>query len=99
MTDHPGADALAAIRSLRLEVEEVDRDDTVKPTADTLPAWLAQRFDPRCPDWDALGDDDRSYWEHQARAVRRAVARGGFKTAQHAHNTADGPDVEAGEGQ
>ena len=45
----------------------------------TLPAWLHQRFDPRGPDWDQLDDDDRSYWEHQARAVRRAVARGGFK--------------------
>jgi hypothetical protein len=46
---------------------------------DTLPAWLHQRFDPRGPDWDQLDEDDRSYWEHQARAVRRAVARGGFK--------------------
>lgn len=48
-------------------------------TTDTLPAWLAQRFDPRGADWEQLGDDDRAYWEHQARAVRRAVARGGFK--------------------
>jgi hypothetical protein len=45
----------------------------------TLPAWLHQRFDPRGPDWDQLDEDDRSYWEHQARAVRRAFARGGFK--------------------
>src|SRR5690349_11184299 len=30
---------------------------------DTLPAWLARRFDPRGPEWDALTDDDRSYWE------------------------------------
>lgn len=52
---------------------------------DTLPAWLAQRFDPNGAPWDALTDDDRAYWEHQARAVRRAVARGGFKT------TADEP--------
>lgn len=51
---------------------------------DTLPAWLNQRFDPRGPDWDQLGDDDRSYWEHQARAVRRAVARGGFKASRPA---------------
>lgn len=25
------------------------------------------------------GEDDESYWEHEAAAVRRAVARGGFK--------------------
>jgi len=29
--------------------------------------------------WDGMSDDDRSYWEHQARAVRRAVEQGGFK--------------------
>ncbi|WP_446458626.1 hypothetical protein [Streptomyces rochei] len=52
-------------------------DDTT--VADTLPAWLNQRFDPRGPDWEQLDEDDRMYWEHQARAVRRAVARGGFK--------------------
>lgn len=46
---------------------------------DTLPAWLAKRFDPRGADWDGLSDDDRAYWAHQAAAVRRAVARGGFK--------------------
>ncbi|MFE0207054.1 hypothetical protein [Streptomyces sp. NPDC058985] len=47
--------------------------------ADTLAAWLHRRFEPRDVDWEQLGEDDRSYWEHQARAVRRAVARGGFK--------------------
>jgi hypothetical protein len=47
---------------------------------DTLPAWLAQRFDPRGPGWEQLSGDDRDYWEHHAAAVRRAVARGGFKT-------------------
>lgn len=51
-----------------------------EPT-DTLPAWLAQRFDPRGPDWDNLDANDRNYWEHHARAVRRAVERGGFKSA------------------
>lgn len=50
-----------------------------EPTPDTLPAWLQHRFDPRGPEWDALDEDDRAYWEHQARAVRRAVARSGFK--------------------
>ncbi|WP_432008681.1 hypothetical protein [Streptomyces bacillaris] len=48
--------------------------------ADTLAPWLYQRFDPRGPSWDQLDEGDRSYWEHHARAVRRAVARGGFKT-------------------
>jgi hypothetical protein len=64
-------------------VEELRRAaaDTPDQLADTLPAWLAQRFDPRGPDWNALTDDDRAYWEHQARAVRRAVERGGFKPA------------------
>jgi hypothetical protein len=52
--------------------------DTV---TDTLAAWLYQRFinAADAAAWDTLGDADRSYWEHQARAVRRAVARGGFK--------------------
>ena len=58
-------------------------------TPDTLPAWLAQRFGPRGPDWDALGDDDRSYWAHQAAAVRRAVARDGFKNPDAAPSLAD----------
>ena len=46
---------------------------------DTLPAWLYQRFMVSGVGWDNLDADDRAYWEHQARAVRRAVARGGFK--------------------
>jgi hypothetical protein len=46
---------------------------------DTLPAWLYQRFMVSGVGWDNLDEDDRSYWEHHARAVRRAVARGGFK--------------------
>ncbi|MFF1916181.1 hypothetical protein ACFVYE_32260 [Streptomyces sp. NPDC058239] len=47
--------------------------------ADTLPAWLHWRFGKHGQRWETLTDDDRSHWEHQARAVRRAVARGGFK--------------------
>lgn len=50
-------------------------------TPDTLPAWLYQRFMPAGVGWDNLTADDREYWEHQARAVRRAVERGGFRTA------------------
>jgi hypothetical protein len=51
---------------------------------DTLPQWLYQRF--ACPGqptariaWDLLEDNIRSYWKHTAAAVRRAVARDGFK--------------------
>jgi hypothetical protein len=52
------------------------------PQRDTLPAWLYQRFarDRNVP-WDDLHEDNRSYWEHEAAAVRRAVARGGFKSS------------------
>lgn len=53
--------------------------DATTPRSDTFPAWLARRMDPRGPKWDAMSDDDRSYWEHEARAVQRAVARDGFK--------------------
>ncbi|MER5277768.1 hypothetical protein ABT025_18695 [Streptomyces sp. NPDC002809] len=57
--------------------------------ADTLPAWLHQRFAVTGPTvWGNLDDDQRSYWEHQAKAVRRAVTRNGFKPA------ADRPDTE-----
>jgi len=56
---------------------EMNRPADAAP--DTLAAWLAHRFDLNSPPWNGMPDDDRSYWEHQARAVRRAVARGGFK--------------------
>src|SRR5690606_1268450 len=48
-------------------------------TPDTLAAWLYQRFMVQGVGWDDLDEGDRTYWEHHARAVRRAVARGGFK--------------------
>lgn len=49
--------------------------------ADALPEWLYQRFDrQRVGAWSDLSDEDRAYWAHEAAAVRRAVARGGFKT-------------------
>lgn len=50
-------------------------------TPDTLPAWLYQRFarTATVSGWDDLSGDDQSYWAHHAAAVRRAVARGGFK--------------------
>lgn len=56
------------------------------PVEDTLPAWLYQRFNESlaAPAWDRLTEADRTYWEHHAAAVRRAVARGGFKAAEGA---------------
>ncbi|MFM9540002.1 hypothetical protein [Streptomyces turgidiscabies] len=50
---------------------------------DTLPAWLYQRFAVihGCAPWDQIDDGQRAYWEHQARAVRRAVERNGFNPA------------------
>lgn len=59
---------------------------------DTLPAWLHRRFSGTAVTWDALDSDERAYWEHQAAAVRRAVARGGFKTTRPAVR----PAVETG---
>jgi len=66
---------------------ELSRRDVETPrpataqAEDTLPAWLYSRFNESldAPAWDCLTDDDRAYWGHQARAVRRAVARGGFR--------------------
>jgi hypothetical protein len=52
------------------------------PAEDTLAPWLANRFDPNGATWDGMSDDDRTYWQHQAAAVRRAVARGGFKSRE-----------------
>lgn len=37
-----------------------------------------------CPPWDRATERDHAYWERQAAAVRRAVARGGFKTTEAA---------------
>jgi hypothetical protein len=79
-----GTDVRALLRRVAAEEQPAE-------TQDTLPAWLAQRFDPRGADWDGMSDDDRSYWEHQARAVRRAVERGGFKP------TAEQPDTQTRE--
>lgn len=75
---------LAAVRRLLTEhaVNHVDARNTAAAGGrpDTFPAWLAHRFDPNSPPWDGMSEDDRSYWEHEAAAVRRALARGGFKT-------------------
>ncbi|WP_435279272.1 hypothetical protein [Streptomyces sp. 1222.5] len=91
---------VAALRAERHTTNAALADTTVALRAaeshdlGTLPAWLCQRFDPRSPDWDNLSDDDRAYWEHQARAVQRAVQRGGFKASQQ--NAGDEVDVAGG---
>ncbi|MEF9521335.1 hypothetical protein [Streptomyces sp. RB13] len=54
-------------------------DETAATETDTLPSWLHWRFGPHGQPWAEVPDDDKLLWEHQARAVRRAVARGGFK--------------------
>jgi hypothetical protein len=69
----------------RNEIEEMRRALAARPAEeqptapDTLPAWLRQRFTASDVSWEHLDDGGRAYWEHQARAVRRAVARNGFK--------------------
>jgi hypothetical protein len=50
--------------------------------ADTLAEWLHTRFRGRhVPHvyWNELGSVDKSLWEHEAKAVKRAALRGGFK--------------------
>ncbi|MEH0442489.1 hypothetical protein QA811_02140 [Streptomyces sp. B21-102] len=64
-------------------------------TQDSLPCWLYQRFMPDGVGWENLDADDRSYWEHHARAVRRAVARGGFKAERPA--VGEQPDTQTRE--
>lgn len=73
--DHTVEEELAAWQTR----QPVDLPTQPTGEADMLPAWLHQRFAYDGVDWDRLNEDDREYWEHQARAVRRAVARSGFK--------------------
>lgn len=52
---------------------------------DTLAAWLRWRFGGMRTfgvPFHNLDEADQSYWEHEAAAVRRAVARGGFKQTE-----------------
>lgn len=63
------------------------RADAPTPAPDTLAHWLYRRFGQSAAPWEDLDLVDREYWEHEAKAVRRAVARGGFRT----------PDPKAGE--
>ncbi|MFD5002181.1 hypothetical protein ACFWMV_04665 [Streptomyces mutabilis] len=67
---------------LRVAEELRRRAEEVQPAGDdTLPAWLHWRFGPHGQPWSDVPDEDKALWEHQARAVRRAVARGGFMQA------------------
>ena len=77
------------IRGLRQQAAEVQQPtpDVAEATPDTLAPWLYQRFMVSGAGWDCLDEDDRSYWEHHARAVRRAVVRGGFKAPAVAEET------------
>lgn len=70
-----------ALAEMRDTIEYRRAEQAARTVPDTLPAWLYQRFAVihGAPAWDRVADDQRAYWEHQARAVRRAVARGGFK--------------------
>jgi hypothetical protein len=52
----------------------------------TMPQWLYWRFGDGDPleaaqSWEELSIEDRAYWCHEAKAVQRAVMRGGFKRA------------------
>ncbi|TPM76469.1 hypothetical protein FKO01_63850 [Mesorhizobium sp. B2-3-3] len=74
-----GARAAAArLRRLAAEAQQPTPAET-EEQPDTLAPWLYQRFMVGGAGWDHLDEEDRSYWEHHARAVRRAVVRGGFK--------------------
>lgn len=52
---------------------------------DTFPEWLYNRMrchfelGPSRVPWRELSTDDVDYWKHEAAAIRRAVARDGFK--------------------
>jgi hypothetical protein len=78
------AGGAADVALLNAEFPDEPQDPTSASAEDTLPEWLCQRYrhyafptDTRT--WEQLPDEDRSYWEHEAAAVRRAVTRGGFK--------------------
>jgi len=62
------------------QIAAVDSDPA---STDRLPEWLYGRFNRVAQPWQSLSDDDRSYWAHEADAVRRAVERGGFKRLGH----------------
>ncbi|MFJ2697487.1 hypothetical protein ACIO5Z_14835 [Streptomyces rochei] len=78
-TNEALSDAAEQLRRDRDRIAELEHHST---GPDTLAAWLFQRFYLGSEPWERLDEDNRSYWEHEARAVRRAVARGGYKTGE-----------------
>ncbi|MFC1260695.1 MULTISPECIES: hypothetical protein [Streptomyces] len=78
-TNEALSDAAEQLRRDRDRIAELEHPST---GPDTLAAWLFQRFYLGSEPWEGLDEDNRSYWEHEARAVRRAVARGGYKTEE-----------------
>jgi hypothetical protein len=79
------------------QAPQPDAESPGEPEMGTLPAWLHQRFTSSGVSWENLDDAERSYWEHQARAVRRAVTRGGFKTAEQPAAVAQQPQEADGD--
>jgi hypothetical protein len=67
--------------------EELEKWPLSADPADTLAQWLLYRFasvqtgERFTPNWNELSESERTHWEHEAAAVRRAVGRGGFKTS------------------
>lgn len=66
------------------------------PVVDTLPEWLEHRYGTRFA-VTSSPEGDRSYWEHEAAAVRRAVARGGVKASSAAPAICEIPHVTVDE--
>jgi hypothetical protein len=56
--------------------------ETEKSEKDTLAEWLFNRFFKAGTPWEDLDEDNKAFMEHEANAVRRAVARGGFKGSE-----------------
>lgn len=52
----------------------------------TMAQWLYERYGNATGTgdgpWEQLHPGTQAYWEHEARAVERAVARGGFKPGE-----------------
>lgn len=66
--------------------------ETVVKDEWSLPKWLHNRYGLCAPSdewsakWEDLIDSDKEYWYHEARAVQRAVVRGGFRDPQGARS-------------
>lgn len=73
------------VRQVMIDLKNLADSPGLAPN-DTLGAWLYRRFSKSIsPAWVSLPDEEKDYWEHEADAVRRAVARGGFKNTDADH--------------